>query len=110
MAEEEKKPGVSIPLPWGGEATAFGFDVVLLLGMVILGWMIHEQNGLLDRQNILVHEQTAQLLREVDESRCILGISIFTNQFPRGQIDWDQLPVSFYKCLPEFSKKLPPVK
>ena len=108
MAEPEK-PGVKIPLPWGGEVTAFGFDVVLLIGIIILGAMLWKQSEQLNHQNILLNQQTEELKAEVHESRCILGIDIFTHQYPRGQVDWNDLPVSLYRCLPEYAKKLPPV-
>ena len=76
---------------------------MLLVAMIVLGVMMYKQNDLL-------HAQTATIINRFDRLNCIMGIDIFVHQFPRGQVDWGELPVQLYTCLPEYTKKLPAAK
>lgn len=108
MAEPEKpreeKADLSIPMPWGGKVTANGFDVVFLIGLVVIGVMLYKQNDLLHQQTI---ELRTERFNEHRVLQCNIGVDIFVHQFERGAVNWDLLPVQLYSCLPDYTKKMP---
>lgn len=111
MKQEPDKPppksedvGLTVPLPWGGAVKASGFDVVFLAGFVVLGVMLYKQNDLLHQQTI---ELRTERIAEHTILKCNIGIDIFVHQFPRGEVNWDLLPVQLYSCLPDYTKKMP---
>ena len=110
MAEPEKpkvvveEAGLSVPMPWGGVVKASGFDVVFLIGFVVMGTMMYKQNDLVAQQTVELRTERKQ---EHDVIRCNIGIDIFVHQFPRGEVNWDLLPVQLYSCLPDYTKKMP---
>jgi hypothetical protein len=99
MAESEKQEGIKIPMPWGGDLVANGFNVIFVIAFVGVFYLLLEQNKLLGQQT--------QELRDGQEAiQCQLGIDIFAHSFPRGAVEWDLLPPILHGCLPEYSKRI----
>ena len=115
MAEAEQEK-LSLKTSFG-EVAAKGATVVLLIALAAIGALALREHTKreaaehlivesLNRQNDLLHQQTADLSAQIEEIKCNLGIDIFVHQFPRGTIEWDLLPVQLHGCYPDV-KKMP---
>lgn len=98
MAEgEPRKDGLDIPIPWS--ATPLRVTGTLAIGIVIALAAGYYFDNKLETTN-------RERAREHDEMICNQNIEIFISQFPKGAVEWDNLPSTLYRCVPEYQRRL----
>ena len=111
MAEAPEKKngnGILLPLPWGGSIKATGAAAILAVMIAGLAFWVYDQVKLRNIEIAHIRER----IDEVEENgkqrfialACKVDLAIYMHQFPKGAVDWNNLPSSFYDCLPNFKK------
>ena len=106
MAESDKD-SISVPLPWGGNIIANGFNVVMLLALAAIGWFMNDLATKIDirdteyrRQQRMEHQDIVDYL---EYNGCLNRLTIFIARLPREQaVDWYSVPPDLAKCAPVF--------